>query len=38
MAVSAGKLADAAKACIDREPEDSVVRVMQHVIQGGQRS
>ncbi len=36
MAVSAGKLADAAKACIDREPEDSVVRVMQHVIQGAE--
>ncbi len=36
MAVSAGKLADAAKACIDREPEAAVVRVMQHVIQGAE--
>lgn len=36
MAVSAGKLADAAKACIDREPEASVGRLMQHVIQGAE--
>lgn len=36
IAVSAGKLADAAKACIDREPGDAVVRVMQHVIQGAE--
>lgn len=36
MAVSAGKLADAARACMGREPEDAVVRVMQHVIQGAE--
>ena len=36
MAIPAGKLADAAKACIDREPEDAVVRVMQHVTQGAE--
>ncbi|MBI5307752.1 MAG: hypothetical protein HZB37_05330 [Planctomycetes bacterium] len=36
MAVSADKLADAAKACMDREPEAAVVRVMQHIIQGAE--
>ena len=36
MAVSAGKLADAAKACIGQEPEATVGRVMQHVIQGAE--
>lgn len=34
LAIPAGKLADAAKACIDQEPDDAVVRTMQHVIQG----
>ncbi len=36
LVLPAGKLADAAKACIDREPEDAVVRAMQHVIQGAE--
>ena len=36
LALPAGKLADAAKACIDRGPEDAVVRAMQHVIQGAE--
>ncbi len=36
LAVSAGRLADTAKACMGREAEDAVVRVMQHVIQGAE--